>query len=137
VKRIIVIHCSATPPSLDIGVAEIDSWHKARGWSGCGYHTVIRRSGTAEHGRALSKTPAAQRGYNKGTIALCLVGGVDSTGDPEDNFTDDQMIMLKAEIQLLRGELDIVSIVGHRDIPGVNKACPSFDVFDWVYKNIL
>ena len=25
-----------------------------------------------------------------------------------------------------------IKIVGHRDLPGVNKACPSFDVAGWL-----
>ena len=28
----IVIHCSQTRPSQDIGVEEIDRWHRQRGW---------------------------------------------------------------------------------------------------------
>jgi acyl-CoA synthetase (AMP-forming)/AMP-acid ligase II len=40
-----ILHMAYTPPSADIGAAEIDRWHKDRGWSGIGYHFVIRRSG--------------------------------------------------------------------------------------------
>ena len=38
----IVIHCSATRPSQDIGVKEIDRWHRERGFIKVGYGTVIR-----------------------------------------------------------------------------------------------
>lgn len=46
VKRI-VIHCSATPPSLDIGAKEIDEWHRkpkkegGQGFTRIGYNYVI------------------------------------------------------------------------------------------------
>ena len=41
--KYIIIHCSATKPSMDIGFEEIDKWHRAKGWFGCGYHKIIRR----------------------------------------------------------------------------------------------
>jgi len=49
----LIIHCAATPPSMDIGAKEIDRWHKEQGWSEIGYHFVIRRDGTIEKGRPL------------------------------------------------------------------------------------
>ena len=36
----IVIHCSATKPTMDIGAYEIDRWHRERGWLEIGYHFV-------------------------------------------------------------------------------------------------
>ena len=41
----IIIHCSATPPDMHVDAERIDSWHKERGWSGIGYHYVIKRDG--------------------------------------------------------------------------------------------
>ena len=132
----VVIHCSATPPSMDIGAKEIRKWHvEDNGWRDIGYHLVIRRNGIAEGGRPLHVTPAAQRGYNKGSIAICLVGGVDQDNSPEDNFTLEQFEMLRTELLWLRDEYDIVSIVGHSDL--ANKDCPCFNVTDWVYHNLV
>ena len=45
----IILHCSATRPTMDIGVEEITEWHKQRGFRTIGYHYVIRRD---EIGRA-------------------------------------------------------------------------------------
>ena len=39
--KYIVIHCSATKPSMDIGAKEIDRWHRERGWLKIGYGKVI------------------------------------------------------------------------------------------------
>jgi hypothetical protein len=36
---------------MDIGVAEIDKWHRGRGFYMIGYHDVIRRDGSVEQGR--------------------------------------------------------------------------------------
>ena len=48
----VAIHCSATPPTMDIGVEKIREWHvKDNGWDDVGYHHVIRRCGTLEPAR--------------------------------------------------------------------------------------
>ena len=38
----IIIHCSATPRGVDYSAADIDKWHRQRGFSKVGYHYVIR-----------------------------------------------------------------------------------------------
>ena len=47
----IMIHCAATRADMDIGAADIDRWHRQRGWRKIGYHYVIRRNGEVETGR--------------------------------------------------------------------------------------
>ena len=54
----IFIHCSATPPSMDISADDIRDWHLARGWSDIGYHAVIKRDGTIEAGRSEDRAGA-------------------------------------------------------------------------------
>ena len=40
---LIVIHCSAVTPDQESSAAQIDTWHRQRGWKfGIGYHYVIR-----------------------------------------------------------------------------------------------
>ena len=51
--KYIVVHCSYTPEQMDIG-ADIDRWHREKGWMMIGYHKVIRRDGTIEDGRPLN-----------------------------------------------------------------------------------
>ena len=49
---LIVIHCSAVRPDQTSSAAQIDSWHRQRGWKlGIGYHYVVRRNGEIEPGR--------------------------------------------------------------------------------------
>ena len=50
-KDTIIIHCSATRAGQDITAADIDCWHRARGFWSIGYHYVIRLDGTIEPGR--------------------------------------------------------------------------------------
>ena len=120
-----------------IGAAEIDQWHLDRGWSGIGYHYVIKRSGTIQHGRHIEKAGAHARGHNAHSVAVCLVGGVDEDNVPENNFSEAQFLSLEGIcVYLLDEYLDIMDIRGHRDFEGVTKACPSFDVKeDFLDKN--
>ena len=133
---LLVIHTSATPPSMNIGVVEIRAWHLDRGWSDIGYHWVLRRSGKLEEGRPVTRVGAHARGFNRYSLALCLVGGVDRHHQPANNFTKAQLRRLRTFIPQVRERYQVVTICGHRDLPKVKKACPCFDVIPWVYHNI-
>ena len=54
----IIIHCSATIEGKDYTVADIDRWHRARGFRKIGYHYVIYRDGSIHAGRPISETGA-------------------------------------------------------------------------------
>lgn len=127
----IVIHCSATPPDMDIGREEITKWHKARGFREIGYHFVIRRNGGVERGRWVLIPGAHVKGYNSVSVGVCMVGGVDSDMKPEDNFTGDQWGALLDVVSTLKGDFPEAKIVGHTELDS-GKACPSFDVQQWV-----
>lgn len=129
----IAVHCSATAPEQDVGAREIDRWHRAQGWACIGYHFVIRRDGTVEAGRNPELPGAHVAGHNHYTLGVCMVGGVDANGKPENNFTPAQFATLAGLLTELRKEWPAVTEVkGHRDFPGVKKACPSFDVRAWI-----
>lgn len=133
----LVTHCSATPPNMDIGIKEIDIMHKKRGWSKAGYHVVIRREsgpygGLIEFGpRAFQEVGAHVKGYNSVSIGICMVGGVDINNKPENNFTENQFHALLKTLIFLTAIFPKAKVVGHRDFPGVNKACPCFNAQDW------
>lgn len=127
----IVVHCSATPPNIDIGAAEIREWHQGRGWRDIGYHFVIRRDGTIERGRPLEQPGAHVARHNANSIGICMVGGVSKLQDPEPNYTDAQWAMLYAVVVALVLRHPNARVMGHRDFPGVAKACPCFDVMSW------
>jgi N-acetylmuramoyl-L-alanine amidase len=129
----IAIHCSATRPSQDIGVADIRRWHLAQGWVDVGYHFVIRRDGTLETGRPAHVYGAHVAGFNDKSIGICLVGGVseNNINVPEENFTIAQFATLEWLVWGLNFRYPDATCQGHRDFPGVNKACPSFDVRPW------
>ena len=127
----IVIHAADTYSSMDIGLAEIDEWHRERGWKGCGYHYVIRRDGTVETGRDRDARGAHVKGFNHNSIGICMVGGRANDNGPEDNFTNEQLDALAALLYQLINMYQDAKVVGHRNFPGVTKACPCFNVRKW------
>lgn len=129
--KFLAVHCSATQASLDVGAKEIDRWHRDRGFLKIGYHFVIRRNGAIEVGRDLSERGAHVEDFNHCSVGICMVGGLDKAGKPEANFTQAQYETLASLLKELKGYFPAAEVVGHRDFPGVKKACPSFDVKGW------
>lgn len=116
---------------MDIGVSDIDKWHKEKGYNSCGYHYIIRRSGQIETGRKEDEIGAHTKGNNSISIGVCLVGGVDNDNvTPIDNFTKNQFISLKNLLNDILSRYPNAIVKGHRDF-NKNKACPSFDVSLW------
>ena len=116
----VFIHCSASDNPDHDNVATMDAWHKARGWSGVGYHLFCRKSGKGEMGRSLDKTPAAQKGHNRGSIAICLHGLV------EGKFTEAQLDWLRDVChQINEAYGGAVTFHGHREVAA--KECPVID----------
>lgn len=128
----LIVHCSYTPPQMDIGASDIDRWHRERGWLGCGYHFVIKRDGTVEDGRPLEKTGAHVRGMNSKSKGICLVGGMNrAKSGAEVNYTDEQMEALRKLIDDLRDEhFPDAKVAGHTDFDN-HKTCPNFDAAHW------
>lgn len=122
----LIIHCSATPEGRDFTVADIDRWHKQRGWRGIGYHYVVYRDGSVHEGRDVSEQGAHCSGYNAHSIGICYIGGIDANGNPKDTRTPAQREALRDLVELLRTEYPQATVHGHREF--ANKACPCFDV---------
>ncbi len=141
--KYLVVHCAATPPSRDLGVAEIRAMHKQRGFNDVGYHYVIRRDGRVEKGRADSVVGAHVQGFNSVSLGICMVGGINAKGWSENNFTPEQFAALRQLLMTLKAKYTTAEILGHRDLsPDKNrdgkisrnewmKDCPCFDVRDW------
>lgn len=134
VTNLIVLHCAATRPSMDIGLREIRQWHVQQGWLDVGYHYIIRRDGTVETGRPHGVVGSHVKGHNSDSVGVCLVGGVDDNLKPQNNFTDAQWKALDLLVwETLVPMYPNATLKGHRDLDS-GKACPSFDVAEWAFK---
>jgi N-acetylmuramoyl-L-alanine amidase len=115
----IVIHTAAFT-GRDCDRDMIDQWHKARNWSGIGYHFVIlndnhrqKSDGTIENGRPTNKTGAHALGLNDRSLGICCIGH----GDKSD-FTPAQYESLYGLIRRLMTEFSIPvnKVIGHREL---------------------
>jgi len=123
----IVFHTAAA--AGDPSAADIDRWHKARGWKGIGYHYVIRKDGTVEEGRDVDEVGAHCRdgGHNRDSVGVVFSGhhGDDYHGVRGEEWTDAQRAAWHELAASLvdRYDVPIEHVVGHREA-GAKKACP-------------
>ena len=127
----IIIHCSDS----EFGdIQQIDQWHRARGWKGCGYHYVItngiihkkdnydsRADGDLQAGRPLYCVGAHCKGYNKTSIGICLIG--------KHHFTGRQLYeALPPLVYSLMHMFNITSedVYGHCEFS--DKTCPNLNL---------
>jgi N-acetylmuramoyl-L-alanine amidase len=116
----IFLHCSASDNPKHDNIGTIDRWHKERKppFKEIGYHFYIDKLGRQFTGRDIEKIPAAQKGHNTGTIAICCGGLKD--------FPVIQMDSLKKLCQIINKAYNgQVTFHGHREVePG--KTCPVY-----------
>lgn len=125
-KDTIILHCSATYPGMDVGVGEIDVWHRQRGFDGIGYHYIVRLDGTVEEGRPYHLDGAHALGWNQRAVGICYIGGYDGNGRPCDTRTPQQRsALIRLILRLKKEHPGLVRIFGHRDV--ARKDCPCFD----------
>lgn len=123
----IVIHCSDSPDSMDIGFKEINQWHKERGWLdkksniSCGYHYIVRRNGKVEVGRPEGSVGSHAYGHNRMSIGICWVG--------RGQLTPKQDKALKKLVRDIRKKysLPLSKVKGHYELNS-GKTCPNFDM---------
>ena len=123
---LIILHCSAVRPDQTSSAAQIDTWHRKRGFHlGIGYHYVVRRDGQIEPGRPEYMVGAHCKNHNAHSIGVCYEGGLDIRGQPADTRTEAQKASLRRLLEELHKRYPKALIVGHRDLDPT-KECPGF-----------
>lgn len=126
-------HYTATFLAQDVGRAEIDAMHKARGFAGIGYHGGAKASGLWEWGRSLDRQGAHVRGHNPGNLGYYTAGGLLPESGPEVGVDTRTREQIQTQIEQTEAALErwpsIRYIVGHRDL--VATQCPGYDVAAW------
>jgi len=123
----VFLHCSDSPNAQLEGRELHDAvfrWHVTeRGWDDIGYHFLIDMQGLVMKARKKEDKPAAQRGHNRGTIAIMLHG--------RDAFTEEQFNSLANLCQSMNVAYEgRLTFHGHCEVS--SKLCPNFD-----YKDVL
>ena len=109
----IIIHCTATPAGRTVTVDDVDRWHRERGFRGIGAHC---------------------RGYNRDSIGVCYVGGLDNRMKPCDTRTLEQRQSLLVLLRQLIARYPGAKIYSHRDFAA--KDCPCFDATE-EYRSLI
>lgn len=128
--KYLTIHCTATPEGRDNTAKEVTQWDIAR-FGQPSYHWVVELDGDAVRTLQDSQLGAHTGGHNTGNIGISYVGGTESLnagGKPKDTRTAAQKATLARLIKEYQAKFPGIVVLGHRDWPGVTKACPSFDV---------
>lgn len=138
----LVIHCTATAEGREVKASDIRRWHcspkpASRGWRQAGYTDMIHLDGRVE--RLVRNNEDANvdpwevtngaKGYNATSRHIVYVGGCAADGKtPRDTRTPAQKAALLAYVKDFHKRFPWAEVCGHRDLPGVAKACPCFDV---------
>lgn len=142
----LVIHCTATPEGREVSSAEIRAWHTnpvskgGRGWKQVGYTDMFHLDGRVERLVANNEDSMVDSwevtngaaGYNSTSRHIVYVGGCDKQLRAKDTRTNEQLRAMAQYVREFHKIFPKVEICGHRDLPGVKKTCPSFDVKQWL-----
>jgi len=125
----IVVHTSANKFTTKKGALYIHEVHKKNGWRGCGYHYVVPVHSPIQIGMDVDYVGIHAKGFNKKSIGVCYMGGLDKNLVPRDNILSvDQytkLVNLVAQLVLIYKEAEVI---GHNELPNVRKACPCLDM---------
>lgn len=115
-NRIILHHAEATSCTAE----DIHRWHLANGWSGAGYHFLVRKDGSIYRLRPEGKVGAHASGSNSDSLGICFEGAYMTETMPQT-----QIDAGRALVAHLKGKYGITTVQAHRDVcstdcPGVN-----------------
>lgn len=122
----LVVHCTASQPSATVqGI--LNYWRETRGWTTPGYHIIIEASGLCHRLVPNEHVSNGVAGHNANSLHVSYIGGIDAKGNPKDTRTPQQKAELLRVLKTWKTAHPKAIIQGHKDFPGVTKACPSFD----------
>lgn len=110
---IILHHADADKCSIE----DIHSWHLQRGWSGVGYHFLIRKDGSVYRGRPEDAVGAHTTGNNINSIGICFEGKYMTQIMPEAQIKAGQEL-----ISYLKDKYKITNVKRHKDFMATD--CP-------------
>jgi N-acetylmuramoyl-L-alanine amidase len=128
----LTIHCAATPEGRPNTAAEVTTWDVEK-FGQPSYHWVIELDGRTTRTLEDTQIGAHVGGRNTGNIGVCYVGGMSKDmKSAKDTRTPAQRAAMKRLVLNYQRGYPGIQVRGHNEWPGVAKACPSFDVSEWL-----
>ena len=123
-KYIALHHAEASKATVD----QIDDWHKARGWSGIGYHFYVRKDGYIYRGRPINKIGSHVLGMNDCSVGICAEGSYMK----EDMPNKQKKAICELIAYIKDNYYPNAEIVGHKEIGSSD--CPGSNYPLWDIK---
>ena len=112
-ERIILHHADAKNCSAE----DIHRWHLNNGWSGAGYHFLVRKDGTIYRLRPEDKVGAHAYGANYYSLGICFEGDYMQEAMPTEQIKAGQEL-----VAYLKNKYNITTVQKHRDVCATS--CP-------------
>ena len=112
-ERIILHHADAKNCSAE----DIHRWHLNNGWSGAGYHFLVRKDGTIYRLRPEDKVGAHAYGSNYNSLGICFEGDY-----MEEDMSAEQIKAGQELVTYLKHKYNITTVQKHKDVCATN--CP-------------
>ena len=112
-ERIILHHAYAKKCSAE----DIHRWHLNNGWSGAGYHFLVRKDGKIYRLRPEDKVGAHAYGSNYNSLGICFEGNF-----MEEDMPEAQKQSGKELVAYLKDKYNIKVVQAHRDVCATS--CP-------------
>jgi len=141
--RYLILHCTATPEGRNVTSDDIRKWHLSpppvgRGWHQVGYADMIHLDGTIENLVKYDENNIVDpweitngaEGENSISRHIVYAGGFDKNMKPKDTRTAQQLEAMKTYVKNTITKHPGIIVAGHNQF--ANKACPSFNVPQWL-----
>ena len=124
-ERIILHHADAKSCSAE----DIHRWHLNNGWSGAGYHFLVKKDGKVYRLRPEDKVGAHAYGSNYNSLGICFEGDY-----MEEDMLEAQKAAGKELVAYLKNKYNIKTVQAHRDVCATS--CPGDEFpFDEIAKS--
>ena len=108
-KYIVLHHAEA----VHCTIQDINMWHKANGWSCCGYNYFVAKNGKIYRGRPEWAVGAQCKGFNSVSIGICAEGDYENKDKTMPKAQYDALVSLIHDIGTRYQNLEIK---GHKEL---------------------
>lgn len=112
-QRIILHHADAK----NCYAEDIHRWHLNNGWSGAGYHFLVRKDGKIYRLRPENKVGAHAYGANYNSLGICFEGDY-----MQEDMSTEQIKAGQELVAYLKNKYNITTVQAHRDVCATS--CP-------------